>query len=114
MSTAEHKAFMEEAIAANPDARWKVVSFHHSVYSVANHAVEGDILQRREELTPVFDDLGIDVVLMGHDHVYVRSNMMKGMKVSQETKDLTSVTDPEGILYLTANSASGSLSLIHI
>ena len=45
---------------------------------------------------------------MGHDHVYVRSNMMKGMKVSQETKDLTSVTDPEGILYLTANSASGS------
>ena len=108
MSTAEHKAFMEEAIAANPDARWKVVSFHHSVYSVANHAVEGDILQRREELTPVFDELGIDVVLMGHDHVYVRSNMMKGMKVSQETKDLTSVTDPEGILYLTANSASGS------
>ena len=108
MSTAEHKAFMEEAIAANPDARWKVVSFHHSVYSVANHAVEGDILQRREELTPVFDELGIDVVLMGHDHVYVRSNIMKGMQVVTDTSDLQSVTDPDGVLYVTANSASGS------
>lgn len=108
ISTAEHKAFMKEAIKENQDVRWKVVVFHHSVYSVASHSVESSILKRREELTPVFDDLGIDVVLMGHDHVYVRSNMMKGMKVSQETKDLTSVTDPEGILYLTANSASGS------
>lgn len=107
-STAEHKAFMKEAIKENQDVRWKVVVFHHSVYSVASHSVESSILKRREELTPVFDDLGIDVVLMGHDHVYVRSNMMKGMKVSQETKDLTSATDPEGILYLTANSASGS------
>lgn len=107
-STAEHKAFMKEAIKENQDVRWKVVVFHHSVYSVASHSVESSILKHREELTPVFDDLGIDVVLMGHDHVYVRSNMMKGMKVSQETKDLTSVTDPEGILYLTANSASGS------
>ena len=107
-STAEHKAFMKEAIKENQDVRWKVVVFHHSVYSVASHSVESSILKRREELTPVFDDLGIVVVLMGHDHVYVRSNMMKGMKVSQETKDLTSVTDPEGILYLTANSASGS------
>ena len=96
------------AIAANPDARWKVVSFHHSVYSVANHAVEGDILQRREELTPVFDELGIDVVLMGHDHVYVRSNIMKGMQVVTDTSNLQSVTDPDGVLYVTANSASGS------
>ncbi|MBS5588910.1 MAG: FIVAR domain-containing protein [[Clostridium] spiroforme] len=108
MSTAEHKAFMEEAIAANPAARWKVVSFHHSVYSVASHAVEGDILQRREELTPVFDDLGIDVVLMGHDHVYVRSNIMKDMQVVTDTSNLKSVTDPDGVLYVTANSASGS------
>lgn len=107
-STAQHKAFMEEAINANGDVRWKVVVFHHSIYSVASHAVENSILQRREELTPVFDELGVDVVLMGHDHVYVRSNIMKGMQVTQDTSNLSSVTDPDGILYLTANSASGS------
>lgn len=108
MSTAEHKAFMKEAIEKNTDVRWKIVVFHHSIYSVANHAVENDILQRRQELAPVFDDLGIDVVLMGHDHVYVRSHIMKGLQVSQKTTGLSSVTDPDGILYVTANSASGS------
>lgn len=108
MSTAEHRAFMEEAINANPGIRWKVVVFHHSVYSVASHAVENDILKRREELTPVFDSLGVDVVLMGHDHVYVRSNIMKGMQVVTDTSNLDSITDPDGTLYVTANSASGS------
>ncbi|MGN1183276.1 MAG: metallophosphoesterase, partial [Faecalibacillus sp.] len=67
---------MQEAIEKNKDVRWKVVAFHHSIYSVANHAIESDILQRRNELAPVFDELGIDVVLMGHDHVYVRSHIM--------------------------------------
>ncbi|WMJ87126.1 S-layer homology domain-containing protein [Anaerocolumna sp. MB42-C2] len=112
LSTAEHKAFMEEAINLNPDVTWKVVVFHHSIYSVANHAAENDILQRREEYAPVFKDLGIDVVLMGHDHVYVRSYMMDGLTPEVErnadNSPLASVTDPDGILYVTANSASGS------
>ncbi|MGB8451796.1 MAG: S-layer homology domain-containing protein [Anaerocolumna sp.] len=112
LSTAEHRAFMEDAISANPDVTWKVVVFHHSIYSVANHATESDILQRREEYSPVFKDLGIDVVLMGHDHVYVRSYMMDGLTPEVErnadNSPLSSVTDPDGTLYVTANSASGS------
>ena len=43
-STAEHKAFMEEAMALNPDAKWNVVTFHHSIYSVASHATETSII----------------------------------------------------------------------
>ena len=116
-STAEHKAFMEEAIAANPDVSWKIVTFHHSIYSVASHATEGDILDRRNELVPVFKELDIDVVLMGHDHVYVRTYMMNGLTPITESDKYTdsnddgipeSVTNPDGILYVTANSASGS------
>ena len=87
---------------------WKVVVLHHSLYSVASHATEDDILQRRNELAPVFQILDIDVVLQGHDHVYVRSYMMNGL--TPEVTDMveSSVTDPEGILYVTVNSASGS------
>ncbi|MBM6855962.1 phosphohydrolase, partial [Mediterraneibacter glycyrrhizinilyticus] len=44
MSTAEHKVFMEEAIAANPDVTWKTVIFHHSVYSTASHTDDSDII----------------------------------------------------------------------
>ena len=60
------------------DVRWKTVVFHHSVYSTASHVNDGDIIERREELPPVMSELGIDVVLMGHDHVYTRTYMMNG------------------------------------
>ena len=118
MSDAEHKAFMKEAIAAteDQDIRWKVVTFHHSIYSVASHAVEGDILNRRNTLVPVFEELGVDVVLMGHDHVYARTWMMKNMEPVTEGDYVDADGDgvpeavyaPDGILYVTANSASGS------
>lgn len=107
-STAEHKAFMEEAIAANPDVKWKNVVFHHSIYSTASHVDDSDIITRREELPQVFEELDIDVVLMGHDHVYTRTYMMDGFTPDTSNGVQSSVTDPTGILYLTANSASGS------
>ena len=108
LSTAEHRQFMEEAINQNPDVRWKTVIFHHSVYSTASHTDDSDIIQRRSELPPVLDELGIDVVLMGHDHVYTRTYMMNGTTPDTAGGVQSEVTDPEGVLYLTANSASGS------
>ncbi|MFC0906009.1 cell wall-binding repeat-containing protein [Clostridium sp. MT-14] len=103
----DHKAFMQEAIAANPDVKWKIVSMHHSIYSSANHETDADIAARRVTHPEVFQELGIDVVLDGHDHCYTRSyQMVDGQAVSG--KDDTSVTDPNGVLYITTNSASGS------
>ncbi len=114
-STAEHKAFMEQAMqaTAGQDITWKVVVFHHSIYSVASHSLESGILTRREELVPVFKDLDIDVVLMGHDHVYCRTYMMDGLDPMTDASiyndaDYSSITNPTGILYVTLNSASGS------
>jgi hypothetical protein len=119
LSTADHTAFMQEAIAQQGDnVRWKVVTFHHSVFSVADHSTDSDILQRRNELPSKFTELGIDVVLMGHDHHYTRTYMMNGTTpvvpeghdVSQGEVPASSVSDPAKgqVLYLTANSASGS------
>ncbi|BFL46957.1 fibronectin type III domain-containing protein [Lactonifactor longoviformis] len=113
-STAEHKEFMRNAIHLNPDTDWKFVIFHHSIYSTASHAVDNDILSRRSTLAPVFKELGIDAVLMGHDHVYTRSYMMDGLEpmVEESTDEngepISEITDPSGIVYITANSASGS------
>ena len=50
-STAEHKEFLESAIAQNPDVRWKTVVFHHSVYSTASHVDDGDIIERMTTYT---------------------------------------------------------------
>ena len=116
--TAVHRAFLQETLNNHQEATWTVVTFHHSTYSVANHYSDSDIQKRRTELSTVFSELGIDVVLMGHDHYYTRTYMMNGCNaVIPEGNDVTkgekapeSVTNPaEGqVFYLTANSASGS------
>lgn len=119
MSTAEHKSFMQKAIeeTAAQDIQWKVVTFHHSIYSMASHVNDSDIIERRNQLPQVFKELDIDVVLMGHDHVYTRTYMMDGPNPILESDKYTdtdgnkipeAVTDPDGILYVTVNSASGS------
>ncbi len=113
LSTAKHKAFLEKVIAQYGESvNWKVVTFHHSVYSTASHESDADIIQRRNELPNVFSDLGIDVVLMGHDHVYTRTYMMEGTTpvVSEDQIVSSEVTNPEKgqVLYITVNSASGS------
>ena len=116
-STARHKEFIENALAVNPDAVWSVASFHHATYSVASHNTDGDIVKRREELSPVFSELGVDVVLMGHDHYYTRTYLMdgtnpvipEGQDVSKGQKAPSEGVAEEGqVLYLTADSASGS------
>lgn len=118
LETIQHKAFMQDAIAKNPNATWKIVVFHHSVYSIANHYDDSDVEERRNELPPVFSELGIDAVLMGHDHYFTRTYMVKdgnpvvpeGHNVAKGESAPTEVVNPgKGeVLYLTANSASGS------
>ncbi len=116
-STAEHEEFIKNTLAKtkdNQDIKWKIVVFHHSIYSSASHASDNDILARRDTLAPMFSQNGIDLVLMGHDHVYTRSMLMDGttaLKDESFDKDgnpIHEVTDPKGLTYITANSASGS------
>ena len=108
LSTAEHIAFMENAIAENPNVRWKIAVFHHALYGATYHALEDNVKQLRNTLAPAFMDLGIDVVLTGHEHVYTRSYMMDGLTPDTSNGVQSSVTDPSGILYITANSSTGS------
>ncbi|MBQ8248950.1 MAG: metallophosphoesterase [Clostridia bacterium] len=110
---ADYKHFMKNAIEANPTVSWKVVMFHHSIYSVSSNSNKDYIINLRNALVPVLEELDIDVVLMGHDHVYCRTYMMDGFNPIIDSSlyddpNYLSVTDPEGILYVTANSASGT------
>ena len=116
-STEEHKAFMQEALAKHPEAKWTVVSFHHAVFSTANHYTDDDIQKRRSELPQVFSELGIDVVLMGHDHHYTRTYLMNGETptvpagqdvTKGEKAPATQVAKKGEVFYLTLNSGSGS------
>lgn len=110
-SATSHEASLTEAIEnAGDGIIWKAVMFHHAIYSSATHSTDADILSRREDLYPIFDALGVDVVLMGHDHVYSRSHQMLdgAAQTDQATNADGQVVDPAGTLYLTVNSSSGS------
>ena len=121
MNTAEHKATIEKAIemTKNQKIKWKVVGFHHAIYSAATHANDDDIIKRRAEYPALMKQYGIDLIVAGHDHVYTRSRMMNGGvaiesernftdKSKEEGKVPSKYVNPKGQLYLTANSASGS------
>ena len=107
---ASHKAFLENVLAEQGDKfTWKVVGFHHSIYSVAAHSLDSDIIERRSQLPTILSNLDIDLVLMGHDHVYTRSYLMNKGKVAEAPGVKATVTAKDGdVLYITANSASGS------
>lgn len=101
----DHRYFIKQALEANPDCKWKVVMMHYSPFSsVAKYQDYSN--QNRQYWLEVFDEFGIDVVLNGHDHAYTRSYIVKNGQ-AQKT-DAASVTNPDGTLYLTFSSASGS------
>lgn len=150
VNAAEHKQFIEQAVAANEDATWKVVTLHQDIYGSAEHSNETAIAELRYKLVPIFEDNNIDVVLTGHDHAYARTNILKGATTKElmdeekfdeiaegeyETGELSkdeeylsyleriedkdaivegltvrgeNISNPDGILYITAGSSTGS------
>lgn len=109
---ASHIAWMNQVVAEHGDeAKWKVLAFHHSIYSPGPHATDADVLDRRSTLPTAISNLGIDLVLQGHDHSYARSYLIhNGEKANpDEAAGADSVVaGPGGVLYVTANSSSGS------
>ncbi|MCD8370398.1 MAG: metallophosphoesterase family protein [Clostridiales bacterium] len=162
-NVAEHKQAIAQAVNSFPDASWRVVTIHQDIYGTGLDHSDTDGMILRTQLTPIFDEYDIDVVLQGHDHTYSRSKILYGDGQTHgsysfslneagddydwdhaynngtgesvalnpeegdtageaalaafnednrcytiESANQSSVTDPKGTLYMTANSASGS------
>jgi hypothetical protein len=109
---AAHVAYVSDIVKKHgSEAKWKVLVYHHSIYSAASHSTDADNKNRRKDFTTAFSDLGIDMVLQGHDHVYTRSYSIKnGQKENPAEKPGAAdvFSGPGGVIYVTANSASGS------
>lgn len=90
------------------DARWKIVLAHRSFYSAGKNINKPDTIIMREQLLPIIDALDIDLVLSGHDHMYLRTAPIRGDKVT-ETEYITGkhngkktvfALNPEGTVYI--------------
>ncbi len=80
--------WLEGALAASP-APWKLVFFHHPIYSSAT--THGSDTGLRAKLEPLFVRYGVTAVFNGHDHVYERTKPMQAVQ------------------YFVAGAASGKL-----
>ena len=162
-NAAEHEQAIREAVASDPDATFRIVTIHQDIYGSGLDHSDTDGMILRTQLTPIFDEYDIDVVLQGHDHTYSRTKLLYGdgqthgtyeFRLNEDGSDYdwdnayntqtdeqiplypeegdtagqaahdafqadnncytiedvegNTVTNPQGILYMTANSASGS------
>ena len=162
-NVAEHEQAIQEAIASDPNAAWRIVTIHQDIYGSGLDHSDTDGMILRTQLTLIFDEYDIDVVLQGHDHTYSRSKLLYGdgqthgayeFQLNADGSDYdwdhaydinastqiplypedgdtagqallndfqadnhcytiettvgNTVVDPNGTLYMTANSASGS------
>jgi predicted MPP superfamily phosphohydrolase len=61
----------------NSTSDWKIVFFHHPLYSSGDR--HGSDLRLRDVLEPLFVKYTVSVVLTGHDHFYERVKPQKGI-----------------------------------
>jgi hypothetical protein len=115
---AAHAAYIKQIVEQHgAGTKWQVVTFHHAIYSPADHANDADNSQRRKDLTYTMSQEGIDLVIQGHDHAYSRSYELKSTaagtapgkaNAAEQPGSKAVVTGPGGVIYVTADSASGS------
>ncbi|MEU0561459.1 metallophosphoesterase family protein [Dactylosporangium sp. NPDC006015] len=107
-----HIAYVTDVINQHgAEAKWTVLVYHHAIYSPADHAKDSDNKVRRVDFPTAFSNLGVDVVLQGHDHSYSRSYEIKnGAKANpaEQPGAADVFPGPGGVIYVTGNSASGS------
>ncbi|MFD0587994.1 glycosyl hydrolase family 8 [Paenibacillus sp. GCM10027627] len=96
---------------AKTDKKWKFVTFHKSPYASGDNSAlyeDSRVQFYRQHLTPVFDEMGIDMVFEAHDHMYMRSFQMYGNKVVSKS-DIEfdadgNAVNPKGTVYLMPNA----------
>jgi 3',5'-cyclic AMP phosphodiesterase CpdA len=75
MLDARQLAWFESALKTSREP-WKIVYFHHPLYS--NGLRHGSNVELRVKLEPLLVRYGVNVVLSGHDHHYERFKPQKG------------------------------------
>lgn len=84
----EQVDWLKKDLAANK-LPWVVVYFHKRPYSKGSHDsdIELDMKSMRENMTSIFEEYKVDLVIAGHSHVYERSFPMRGHAGVNETFD---------------------------
>ncbi|RYD74086.1 MAG: hypothetical protein EOP84_20485, partial [Verrucomicrobiaceae bacterium] len=78
-STGTMATWLRNDLAEN-SKDWVIAFFHHPPYSKGSHDsdFEWDMVEMRQEILPILEEYGVDLVLSGHSHSYERSRFIDG------------------------------------
>ncbi|MBU6373448.1 MAG: metallophosphoesterase [Alphaproteobacteria bacterium] len=98
---AAQAAWLDRALAESK-ARWRVVTFHHPIFSSGKGR---DSPERRAALLPILKKYDVDLVLQGHDHTYARGDLAAQAPAQSPERRASRVGDAIGPVFV--NSVSG-------
>lgn len=81
------------------DATWKFIMMHRALYSAGKNINKPDTVIMRNVLLPIIDELDIDVVYAGHDHMYLRTTQVYNDAAVENVEYITETVDGESITY---------------
>ncbi len=96
------------------DATWKFIFMHRALYSAGKNINKPDTVIMRNVLLPIIDQLDIDMVYAGHDHMYLRTTQVYGdaavenVEYITETvngEEITFAVNPEGTVHVLPSTA---------
>jgi len=70
-------AWLEKDLGTNKQD-WTVVYFHHPPFTKGSHNSdkEQELIDIRNNIVPILDNYGVDLVLTGHSHTYERTSLI--------------------------------------
>ncbi|MBC7764848.1 MAG: metallophosphoesterase family protein, partial [Hyphomonadaceae bacterium] len=106
----------DAAAAKTAGAKWIIIIMHKGPYTTSNHATDSDIMGAtgvRTLVAPIMAEIGADMVLQGHDHIYARSKPIKNGTATATTKitellngrNVEYTVNPDGSIFVTPNTA---------
>lgn len=103
------------------DAQWKIILMHRACYSAGKNINKPDTVIMRNRLLPIIDSLDIDVVINGHDHMYLRTYQVKDDKIqpteyiteNYKGEEITYALNPEGTVHILPNTAGTKRYGVH-
>ena len=96
------------ALRADPDVDFVVAVFHQCAYSTGGHGSDAGV---RHSFASLFDRHRVDLVINGHNHLYERTDPIRGGRPTLPAPSgATVLPDQDGTTYVVVGGGGASLS----
>jgi acid phosphatase type 7 len=81
------------------NSEWVIAYWHHPPYTKGSHNsdnanfLDGELVEIRENIIPILEQYGVDLILNGHSHSYERSYLIDGHYGYSDDLDSTMILD---------------------